>query len=403
MKAYLTLGTPPGEGGISIIQLSGPGALSLIQKVFRSRSAQKTSLAPGRLYLGDIREQGQRIDEVIVRRTPGRKSLSGLETIEINAHGGLISARRIIRCLTRRGARQILPRQLIELTGKSNRPTRQQSSGLDRIQQEALAGLLSASTPLATEIFLAQYQGALSDKIKKLKNKSSDAIRSELKRLLKTAALGLALNHPKTILLAGRPNTGKSTLFNYLVGRERVITHHRPGTTRDPVEETIVLNEIPFRIIDSAGLTGKKIKGDVIEKMSMAETRRQLTQTDLTLLLFDGSGPPRNQDLDLLALLKNKLFIPVINKIDRPHPKNFRREFLPGKPIHLSALTGQGIARLKQRILKITGLNLTSNRTKPTIFTFRQYQIIKNIIKATRSTGQKKINVKKQLNQLLNS
>ena len=167
-KTYVTLSTAPTEGGISIIQIIGPESQSIIRKVFQPKHkfSRHGGIATNRIYLGTIarnnpsRDGGyhEKIDEVIIRLIPSRKSFSGLETVEINCHGGIIITRKIIRVLKRLGTKQISTKQLINLSPKTGK--------IDRCRQEALMALMDAKTKLAAEVLLSQYQGALSRKIK---------------------------------------------------------------------------------------------------------------------------------------------------------------------------------------------------------------------------------------------
>jgi tRNA modification GTPase len=433
MRNYVALLTPHGEGGISVIHLMGNNALALIQKVFQlHKPVVKPNLIVNKLYLGYILNQKnkERLDEVIIHYIPSNQTMTGLVTIEINAHGGIIASQRIIKCLQAQGARLINQKQVIELAYKNRR--------LDRIQQEALECLIQAPTQLASLIYLTQYQGQLSEKISELINQIEPfvpSVSSVVKSLLSTAPLGLAISYPKRIVIAGRTNAGKSTLFNALFGKERVITHHAPGTTRDAVEETIALEGVPFKLIDTAGLrcTTKGIEGSwskatylptivgsiplpvngipinrekrdchTIERIAQSISRKELKQADIIILLLDGSVSLNKQDITLLKELKDIPCVVVINKSDLPQridintlskrikliQLNPLNQFNPltdstSQIIAISALQGTGIDQLKKKILAIvlpsySTFSLSSPfANQPIIFTHRQYKRLK--------------------------
>ena len=438
---YFSITTPQGTGGIGIIELFGRDALKIIGKVFKpirnkkintvthpypsSRLGRDSAVAPqegifpevpsnkrgfrgvfklnpNRIYLGHIVDNPPRlprgpavagplamtrseiIDEVIIHFTPARNSLTKLDTVEINAHGGIMSCRLIGHLIKRFGVKELSQPEVITLAHKRGR--------LDKIQAEALEYLLQAQTPLAAAVLLDQYNGALSKALKSKKN---------LNALRESARFGIALTHPKRILILGKPNVGKSTLFNALLGQDRAITHHLPGTTRDTIEDVLAIEEFPFVLVDTAGL--RKSTNDAIEKIGMAYARKEIPKADVILLVVEkdeiaslnNSSPQRHQDTkknlssclsDLVAKfnLFNKLqdkirapIIMVVNKVDTIIKIRDAGFGIRDKFISISALKRTGIDELRKKILK--ACKLDKFRYKPgraVIFTEKQMALI---------------------------
>ncbi|HLD35395.1 MAG TPA: GTPase [Planctomycetota bacterium] len=366
---YFAITTPQGTGGIGIIELCGNDALEIIGKIFR-RAKNKTNeiatpepeavqgrndrcnkIRPDKIYLGNIYStpspyplpQGERvnneiIDEVIIRFTPARNSLTGLNTVEINAHGGIMPCRLIGRLLKRFGVKELSQPEVINLARKQGK--------LDKIQAEALEYLLQAQTPMAAAVLLDQYNGALSKALRS---------RNNIPRLKETAQYGLALTQPKRILILGRPNVGKSTLFNALLGQDRAITHHLPGTTRDTIEDTFAIGEFPFMLVDTAGL--RKSTNDTIEKIGMAYARKEIPKADVIVLVIE-----KNKIAFLKTMvnqLRRKTQAPVIivaNKADTLKIQDARC-LIQDNIIPVSALRRTGIELLRKEILKACKLD----------------------------------------------
>ena len=419
--AYFSITTPQGTGGIGIIELFGKDALEITGKIFRRATKNPplppfvptnpdgfsgrepgtgkggnkgefiNKIKPDRIYLGSIYDGTQLIDEVIIHFTPARDSLTGLDTVEINAHGGIMPCRLIGHLLRKFGAKELSQPEVINLARKQGK--------MDKIQAEALEYLLQAQTPLATSVLLDQYNGALSKALKSRKN---------YPKLKASARYGIALTQPKRILILGRPNVGKSTLFNALLGQDRAITHHLPGTTRDTIEDSFTIDGFPFVLVDTAGL--RKSTNDAIEKIGMAYARKEIPKADVILLVVEKEktiSPQRHKGTkkktylftDIFEL-RNKTQAPVIIVANKADTLKIQDARCPSAPlsegvrmtlrspsdrvnriqdniIPISALKRIGLERLRKEILKASGLD--NFRYKPShalIFTKKQMALI---------------------------
>ena len=339
--------TPQGEGGIGIIVLAGAGAEGVLDAVFRGSRRSAGELAPGRIAHGRIVRGGAVVDEVIVARVP-----CGDEgpVFEINCHGGVQAVRAVLRCLVEAGARQA---GAGALPGPREDPAR--PLGAESVRSAALALLPRAQTRLGARMLLAQAAGALSAEVASLGDElgaAPERARQRLARLLDTAPLALALLEPPKVLLTGPPNVGKSTLMNALLRRERVIVHHRPGTTRDVVRELVSLRGVPMELMDSAGL--REARGE-IERRAVGKAAGLIADCDVALALFDARRGPGWALERLEELRAAGRLILVGNKIDLLRRGQRAPELPPElggvQATFISAREGRGIELVEEALL----------------------------------------------------
>lgn len=367
------ISTPLGEGGIGIVRLSGPKAEAIARQLFHPRRPVK-KWHSHRLYLGHIRDsQGQVIDEVLLALMRAPHSYTREDVVEINCHSGYLVLRRILEEALVRGARLARPGEFTLRAFLSGR--------LDLTQAEAVLEVIQARTQAGLRVAAAHLQGGLGQQVRKIREElinllaqveaaldfpeeaqelEPDAIKSGLAlprhllgQLCDTYREGRLLREGLAVVIAGRPNVGKSSLLNRLLAADRAIVTEIPGTTRDVIEESLAIQGIPVRLSDTAGL--REAAGDRVEELGMARTKDRLEQADVVLYLVDGSQPLAPEDRRLLKELTGRAGLAVINKADLPQRLSEKEleEATTFPRLRISALTGQGLEDLKQAIVDL--------------------------------------------------
>ena len=321
--------TPPGRGGIAVIRCSGPDCERVLRACFRPTTDGAALPPVGELAYGHIADaDGRPLDEVILCR-------AAPAAWEVNCHGGPAAVAAVCAALSALGLAKIDADALLEIDGAGP------------IERDARRLLRRAATPLAARILLDQLGGALGAAIERacghLAAGRVEAAADELGRLLdRWQYCGRFLADPPRIVIAGRPNVGKSTLLNRLVGAERAITSREPGTTRDYVEAEAALAGLPVVLVDTAGL--REARG-VIERLGVERAREQATRAALLLYLLDATEGATAEDETALARFDDRTLV-VWNKADAAAG----RLGAPGA-MAVSALTGAGIEGLSEAIL----------------------------------------------------
>ncbi len=317
------LSTPFGEGALAVIRLSGPQSIAVADKLWRGR--RTVAELPARTAaFGSIVEEGHALDDVVLTVFRAPASYTGEDVVEISGHGGVLVSRRLLEALLRAGARSAEPGEFTQrayLHGK-----------LDLTQAEAVMDLITAQSDLALRAAGEQLSGRLGDRIRALKENvlgilahieayidfpeedispdtgaallaRLDEALSTIAALLSTASQGRLLREGVRTVIAGEPNVGKSSLLNLLLGHERAIVSARPGTTRDTLEETIILRGLPLRLVDTAGLRDTDCE---IEREGIARTHAQMQRADLVLRVNDASLPRPAAVADAALIVLNK-------------------------------------------------------------------------------------------------
>jgi len=363
--------TPPGRGGIGIVRLSGPDAASIAVQLVRLRQP----LEHARARLADVLDDAQpaessRIDEALVTYFAAPHSYTAEDLVEIAAHGSPIVLDLLLRRALALGARLAHPGEFTQRAFLSGR--------LDLTQAEAVRDLIEAQTLAQARQAASQLGGALSHRVAPVKESLVELIalleagidfaeddidvtpRQEIARrigaltpplhaLEATFARGRVVHDGLTLAIVGRPNAGKSSLFNRLVERDRAIVTAPPGTTRDLVTERISLDGIPLELVDTAGLREGL---EEAELLGIARTREALADAAIALVVLDATQPLNDEERHLLELVQGRPALVAINKCDlRP---NAAAEVMSDLPtLRTSALTGEGIAALREQILAL--------------------------------------------------
>lgn len=415
-KTVVSVITPLGEGGIGKIIVSGQNALNIVNRVFEGKGIAGLYQATSqKLYYGYIHDRGQRIDEVILHVIKQEDSFTGEDVVEVNCHGGIRVVMRIYECLQSSGAEGVAWDSLLLQSF--------QNDTMDFIQKEALQELIEARTKLGVRVLLDQYAGALSKALREglqviegIKQSFSERpfyheefwykadvlpvfspLVNSLECLLETAPLGMALTTPQVLVVLGKPNVGKSTIINAILGEERILVHHEPGTTRDYVTEFISVHDVPFELVDTAGIRDTK---DTLESMGIEMTLEQLHRADRVMAVFDNSRPFDEEDKGIMDTLHSWLatkssgtlhqkatlyaIIPVINKCDLPAKLDRGKiGYAIGHPLcSLSAQNRDGLEGLQRRLVE--ELDTTYKPMRPVIFNKRQYMLLTKAISLLR-------------------
>ncbi len=384
------LSTPPGEGGIAVIRVSGKETFSLVSRFFHpSKKENLADAASHTIHHGHLLdEKGEIIDEVLVSIFRSPHSYTGEDVIEISCHGGMRVTQRILELFFSHGACAAEPGEFTRrafLNGK-----------LDLTQVEAVLDLIRAKSEASLEVAVRQLQGSLSRKIHHLKDallkiyshleagldfpderlevdsrkeniRQMKKITGDISALIASFKRGACLREGILTVIVGRPNVGKSSLLNALLERDRALVSPIPGTTRDALEEEIEIGGIGLQLVDTAGLTANP--KDPLDQMAMDKTRHYLKEGDLFLFLLDGSSEWTSEDEEILEEIRDKDYLVVINKTDLP--QKLKIDSLSSQePCLISCRTEKGIDRLEKSIEeKIKGRRV--NQESPTLTRLR--------------------------------
>jgi tRNA modification GTPase len=374
-ETIAAISTPAGEGAIALVRVSGVDAIAAADKIFRGKE-KPSQFAPRVQHFGEIFDGADRlIDQVMasIHRAPA--SYTGEDLVEISCHGGTLVSAKILEACLRAGARAARPGEFTErafLNGK-----------MDLTQAEAVIDLIRAKTDLALRSATEQLEGKLGENIRKIRDQlisllahidasidfpeegiapdegktlraRLDSVRDEIAALLATADQGRILREGVRVVIYGATNAGKSSLLNRLLGYDRVIVSQTHGTTRDTIEETVNLDGVPIRLLDTAGLRASATE---LEREGIARTEKSLELADLRLHIADRSAP-RPPHFDARAREANEIVI--LNKSDLPENSDWQNF----RALRISCMTGEGLPPLQKEILaRITRQNLRPEST----------------------------------------
>src|SRR3984957_19892436 len=380
----VAISTPPGRGGIGIVRLSGPAARAIAEPLLRLRHP----LAPAQARFAEILDSTgenptKTLDEAVVTYFQSPHSYTSEDIVEIAAHGSPVLLDHLLRQSIAAGARLAEPGEFTQRAFLSGR--------LDLTQAEAVSDLIEATTLHQARIAARQLGGALSRQVAPIKEKlialiapleagidfaeddidllpaneitaQIQAIHASLTTLEHTFAYGRIVRDGFTLAIIGRPNAGKSSLFNRLLQRDRAIVTAAPGTTRDPVTERISLEGIPVELIDTAGLRHHSDAPlDEAESIGITKSREAMAEADVVLLVLDATTPLHPEDESILATT-TRPFLVVINKQDLAPIPAFAHQ-ISNITVETSAPTGAGIPDLRRAILSLLTANAPASET----------------------------------------
>jgi len=362
------IATPLGEGGLAVVRISGPQAHTIADQVFIGTIAP--SQAPSHtLHYGHITRQGKLLDEVMLGVLRAPRTFTREDVVEISCHGGLLPAKLVLDTILENGARLAQPGEFTKRAFLNGR--------IDLAQAEAVADVIHSRTELALDMANEQLAGKLSQRINELRDRliqtlahieahidfpdediAPDTRQKLIQRLeegiafmeelLNTANEGELLRRGIRAAIIGKPNAGKSSLLNHLLGHERAIVSSIPGTTRDTIEETANIRGLPIIFIDTAGLRESHHE---IELEGIRRSRTALARAELVLHVLDNSAPFSATDAEHLAECSGRKRILIRNKIDLPPQLELPASTEPSEHIvALSCQTGDGIESLKDII-----------------------------------------------------
>ena len=358
--------------GIGIIRISGPDSRAITGKIYRSKGGKKRieEVPTHTINYGFIWDGEEMIDEVLVMVMDGPRSYTGEDTVEIDRHGGVLAMKRVLETVVKYGARPAEPGEFTKRAFLNGR--------IDLSQAEAVIDVINAKNEYALKSSVSQLRGAVQKVIREIREQiiyqiayiesalddpehisidgygerlqeETGAIKEKINRLLDTVKEGKLMKEGIKTVIVGKPNAGKSSLLNILVGEERAIVTDIAGTTRDILEETIVLHGISLRMIDTAGIRNTE---DVVEKIGVGKAIEYAKDADLVLYVVDASIPLDENDREIIKLLEDKKAVIILNKTDLKQVVEERdlRELADHPVVSISAKEEEGIDRLEQQI-----------------------------------------------------
>ena len=409
----IALATSSGVGAIAVIRLSGENAIEIVNQFFRSKSRSKqiTQVKTHTIHLGNIMEDDRIIDEVLVSVFKNPNSYTGENVVEISCHGSVYIQKEIIQLFIKNGVRHAKAGEFTLrafINGK-----------LDLSQAEAVADLIASDSKASHQIAMQQMRGGFSTEIASLREqllnfaslieleldfaeedvefadrKQFQALITKithvLKRLIDSFAIGNVFKNGIPVAIIGEPNVGKSTLLNALLNEEKAIVSEIPGTTRDAIEDEIIIEGVTFRFIDTAGI---RDTNDIVESIGIQKTYEKIEHAQLVLLLLDSNSLNGEKVLEkvqhevdkLQKKYPNKKFLTLINKSDllsndqisylKSHPDNY----LGSNLLLISAKNKAGIAQLKNELIELTNIGVLSNN-ETIVSNSRHFEALNNAL-----------------------
>ncbi len=407
----VAIATPPGRGGIGVVRLSGNQSVEIVSHIVR---LAKCPPEVQRSTLGEFvdPQTGKVLDEVVVTFYQRPHSYTGEDVVEVSCHGSPVVLRHVVECCLERGARAPEPGEFTMRAFLNGH--------IDLTQAEAIRDLIEARTLYQARVAATQLGGSVSARLKPHKQALLDlvaaleagidfadddvdlmdwadllkrlrTVKAGLERMAEGYTYGRIVREGLNLSIVGRPNVGKSSLFNRLLNMDRAIVTHVPGTTRDLVTETASLGGIPLNLVDTAGI---RATSDAVEKIGVERTHQAMADSDLRLLVIDSSQDWSDEDSALLHKTRRMgSMLVVANKSDLP-ARTTRAAIeqvilaaneeasAPAEIVVTSALTGQGVEELRERIIRAVGAGSRLGSEGEPVTNLRHYQLLRESLSA---------------------
>lgn len=401
MSTIVAISTAPTTGGIGIVRMSGEKCFEIISKIFVPKNKEK-KIEGYKLKYGTIQSGKEIVDEVLVSFFVHPKSYTTEDMCEINSHGGIVVMRKILELCLKNGAELAEPGEFTKRAFLNGR--------IDLSQAEAVADVINAKSSKEAEIGIQQLKGFLSreiDNIKqnalgilinieagidypeydvpevsnKLAQDTLEKIENNLNKLIQGFDTGKIIKDGIKTVILGRPNAGKSSLLNLLAKEEKAIVTDVEGTTRDAIEEEIIIDGIPFKIIDTAGIRETE---NIVEKIGINKAKKAAEESDLIIAIFDISKELNEEDKEILKIIKDKKALILLNKTDL----EMRSEALVKeikkqnkKMLEISLLEEQGIENIYNSLIEMFNLNEIKIDNAAVITNIRHKRLIEKALK----------------------
>lgn len=371
-KTIAAISTAMSASGIGIVRMSGTEAMDIISRIYRSKNGKKNirKVESHTIHYGYIYDGEETVDEVLVMVMKGPRTYTGEDTVEIDCHGGVYAMKRVLETVLKNGAQIAEPGEFTKRAFLNGR--------LDLSQAEAVMDIIQAKSEVALKSSVEQLKGSVLRAVKEIRGtllyhiayiESAlddpehislegypeelegvvDKEEEKVEKLLKSADDGRMIQEGIKTVILGKPNAGKSSLLNFLVGEDRAIVTDIAGTTRDTLEEYISLHGISLRIIDTAGIRETE---DVVEKIGVGKAKKMAEEADLILYVVDSSLPLDENDREIMELLSGRKSIVIYNKTDLKSAVDIEelREKTGSPIIPVSVVEETGITELENKI-----------------------------------------------------
>ena len=406
-ETIIALATPNGLGAISVIRISGLNAISVTEKLFKPKGNKKLSNQKSHtVHLGHLMKNSHELDEVLVTLFKGPHSYTGENTIEISCHGSTFIQQEIIDLFIENGIRVANPGEFTLrafINGK-----------MDLNQAEAVADLIASENEGSHKLAMEQMKNGFSNDLKKLRaellhfssmieleldfsqedvefaersefKKLTVRIQNELEKLIDSFKSGNVLKNGISVAIAGKPNAGKSSLLNTLLNEDKAIVSDIPGTTRDSIEDSLVIDGINFRFTDTAGLRETK---DIIESKGIEKTKEKINNARILIYLFDSNDTTFNEiNSDIKSFTREDLSVLLVrNKVDLKNTnQNLINQLEKFEIIEISANNIDSVSSLKKRL--VNEINILNPYTDTVISNSRHYEALMKALKAIKEVN----------------